>query len=50
MSEGPVIKIDGITTEGDALLAVGLGADAIGFIFAPSPRQVSASCSTDNGP
>lgn len=35
----PKIKICGITRLKDALLAVDLGADALGFIFAESPRK-----------
>lgn len=43
----PLIKICGITTESDALMAVGMGATALGFVFAPSTRQVSSNTVRD---
>lgn len=41
------VKICGTTSEEDALLAVALGADAVGFIFAPSPRQIAPALAGD---
>jgi phosphoribosylanthranilate isomerase len=39
-SEDFIVKICGITTEADALMCVSQGANAIGFVFAPSIRQM----------
>jgi len=42
-----IIKICGTTSEDDALLAVAMGANALGFIFAPSPRQIPLQRASD---
>jgi phosphoribosylanthranilate isomerase len=47
VNEDLFVKICGITTEADALLCISLGADAIGFIFAPSLRQVAVQTAGD---
>ena len=41
------VKVCGTTSEEDALLAVAMGADAVGFIFAPSPRQIAPQVAAD---
>ncbi len=41
------VKICGITRENDALLSVALGADALGFVFAPSSRQIAIGRARD---
>lgn len=45
--DGLFIKISGVTSEEDALFAIGLGASAVGFEFAPGPRQVSVEMARD---
>ena len=41
------VKICGVTNEEDALLAVAMGADAVGFVFAVSPRKISLDRARD---
>lgn len=41
------VKICGTTNEEDALLAVAMGADAVGFVMAASPRQVTPETVSD---
>lgn len=39
--DGLMVKVSGVTNEQDALLAIGLGANVVGFEFFAGPRQVS---------
>lgn len=41
------IKICGMTNAEDAMVAASLGVDALGFIFAPSPRRVEPSAARE---
>jgi phosphoribosylanthranilate isomerase len=49
VSEEVWIKICGLSTEAGVAAAVGAGADAVGFVFAPSKRQVSAARAAELG-
>ena len=41
------IKICGLTREQDVQACVGVGVDALGFVFTKSPRQITASRATE---
>jgi phosphoribosylanthranilate isomerase len=41
------VKVDGVTCLEDALACVAVGVDAVGFVFAPSSRQVAVSLVAD---
>ncbi len=45
--EGLFIKVSGVIDENDALFCIGLGANAIGFDFGPTPRRISTSVAHD---
>lgn len=44
--DGVFVKVCGITVPGDALAVAGAGADAVGLIFAESPRRVTVEAAT----
>ena len=47
MASSLFVKICGVTTEADALLAAAMGADAVGMVFAASSRRVTAGVARD---
>lgn len=46
-TEGLFIKVSGVTSEEDALFAIGLGATAVGFDFALGERQIPVAAAHD---
>ena len=46
-AEGLFIKVSGLTSEADTLFAIALGANAVGFDFGPTPRQISPTLAHD---
>jgi phosphoribosylanthranilate isomerase len=46
-AEGLFIKVSGLTSEADTLFAIALGANAVGFDFGPTPRQISPTVAHD---
>ena len=46
-AEGLFIKVSGLTSEADTLFAIALGANAVGFDFGPTARQVSPTLAHD---
>jgi phosphoribosylanthranilate isomerase len=46
-AEGLFIKVSGLTSEADTLFAIALGANAVGFDFGPTPRQISPTMAHD---
>ncbi len=45
--DGLFIKVSGVTSEEDALMAIGLGANAVSFDFLPSERRVEPAFAHD---
>ncbi|TDV46859.1 phosphoribosylanthranilate isomerase [Actinophytocola oryzae] len=45
----PFVKICGVRTAGDVAAAVSAGADAVGFVFAASPRRVDVKTALELG-
>jgi len=46
-ADGLFIKVSGLTSEADTLFAIALGANAVGFEFGPTPRQISTTLAHD---